>query len=360
MTEAWSNFKRSLIEGGAQPVSSEAETRIARFADLETEYHALARGPALFDRSHRRLLAATGADRATWLHNLTSNQVKPLAVGDGNYAFCLNVQGRILFDLNVLVGEESIDVDLDEVFLPVASAHFEKYTIIEDVTVVDRSDEFVRLGLSGEAAPDVLARLGATNAANMPLLGRLNMSWNNAAVRVVRSDYCGPFGLELFVPADRAVDVWRWLVEEAGAVPVGEDAMEIRRIEAGLPRPGRELTDAYLPAETGQAERAVSRNKGCYLGQEIVERMHARGVVARRLVGLVMTGDERPSAGAGLTDPSGTTVGTVTSVCRSLLRRGIIGLGYVRTEWSEPGRRLETMWRERSVGVTVAALPFTA
>ncbi len=132
------------------------------------------------------------------------------------------------------------------------------------------------------------------------------------------------------------------------------------RIEAGLPWPFREITDEYLPAETRQLDRAVSFTKGCYLGQEVVERMRSREVVARQLVGVELEGSLVPPVGAVLKADGDKPVGQITSACRSVARRGVIGLGYVKTAHAAVGTCLTVSWEDRSARATVAELPFTA
>lgn len=356
---------------------------------LENEYRALGAGPAIVDRSYRALLEVTGADRATWLHNLTTNQVKNLGRGEGNYAFVLNNQGRILFDVNILARAESIWVDLDRRFLQTAKKHFSKYAITEDVTVVDRSEEFVRLGLVGPKAVALLAELGAANAEAMAQLSHVTIQIPEAdqshgrkladtntdqnrdcqgavhvsatvnrsmsvAVLVMRHDFCGPFAVELFVPADRAVEFRGAMIDQHRAIPVGDDAVQVHRIEAGIPWPGHEITDEYLPAETRQLERAVSFQKGCYLGQEVVERMRSRHVVARQLVGLRLDGPPIPALKSEVSDTEGKPMGHVTSSCHSQLLNCPIALAYVKTASSSTGSRLTVS----GASATVVDLPF--
>jgi len=326
---------------------------------LENEYRALGTGPAIVDRSYRAFLEVTGADRATWLHNLTTNQVKNLGRGEGNYAFVLNIQGRILFDVNVLVRAESIWLDLDRRFLETAKKHFSKYSITEDVTVVDRSAEFVRFGLVGPGAVVLLAELGAPNAEVLQTLGLSQIEWRGAIVPLIRHDFCGPFAVELFVPADRTVEFRSTMVDHHRAIPVRDDAVQVHRIEAGIPWPGHEITDEYLPAETRQLDRAVNYHKGCYLGQEVVERMRSRQVVARQLVGLRLDGSAIPALRSEISNPEGKPVGQVTSSCHSPALNCPIALGYVKTASSATGAALRLAWDDGAANAMVTDLPFT-
>ncbi len=335
--------------------------RVARFGGLTGEHQALNVGCALVNRADRGLLELSGGDRAAWLHNLVTNDVKGLSPGDGHYAFALNVQGRILFDLNILVGKDSIRLDLDRQWLSIAKAHFERYTIAEDVCVTDRSGEFLRLALAGDAIGKLLHEFSAGHAANMPWLGTTEATWEGTPIRLFRHDFCGTRGVELLVPTEKAATLWSWLTDSlrsVPAVPVGDDAVQMRRIEAGIPWPGREITDEYLPAETGQAQRAVSFQKGCYLGQEVVERMRSRGVVARQLVGLRVSGDAVPPPVASIEGAPGQLVGSVTGSCQSIGVGGVIALGYVKTASAREGTTLSILWDGEKRDATVVALPF--
>jgi folate-binding protein YgfZ len=356
----WQELRHAWLDGGAVAVPGTDPTQIARYVDVASEYLALTEGSALIDRADRGLIEITGSDRTSWLHNLTTNQVSMLSVGDGNYAFSLNQQGRILFDLNILVRDGAIWIDLHRCFLDAAQTHFGKYKVMEHVTLRDLSAESVRLGVAGRKAFEAAARLGAPQAERMAQLNHTTLNWEGATLILVRHDFCGAPAVELIVPADVASACWQWLVDSAGAVPVGDDAVQIKRIEAGIPWPGCEIRDEYLPAETGQFERAVNFRKGCYLGQEIVERMRSRNVVARRLVGLRFEGHVLPAAGAALSAEDGSAVGSVTSVCHSLADRGGIGLGYARTASAEPGTRLFTAVGANGTGAVVVSLPFAA
>lgn len=359
----WQEFANEQLHDGATAVTDTPGTQVASYGDPGAEYAALTDGLALVDRSYRGLLEVTGADRASWLHNLTTNEVKNLSSGEGNYAFCVNLRGRILFDLNVLVRPECIWLDIDRRYLPIARPHFDKYAIIEDVTVKDRSEEFVRFGLVGDAVKPWLAELGAPQAAAMPWLATADVERPAGPMTVLRHDFCGPFSVELFVPSSQAVAFWQDLLDESNArraVPVGDDAVQIRRIEAGLPWSRQDITDEYLPAETGQFDRGVSFRKGCYLGQEVVERMRSRGALARRLVGLTLEGDDVPTPPVPLTDDAGRTVGTLTSACRSLTVGSVIALGYVKTDAASTGASLRALYGDREINAVVTDLPFVA
>lgn len=336
-------------------------SRVIRSRDsIQEQYAALNSGPAWIDRSYRSLIEVTGNDRVAWTHNLTTNQVKTLSCDEGNYAFVLNVQGRILFDLNVVVRAESVWLDLDRRFLHIALSHFNRYIIMEDVRLTDRSGNFVRVALAGDGAKNLLAELGAGHAAAMPAVSITTMTHGHAKFDTMRNDFCGVFAADLFLPVSHA-DTLKAEIQSLRSAPlmeVDDNVVQIRRIEAGIPWPGAEITDEILPAETRQLERAVSFQKGCYLGQEIVERMRARKVVAKMLSGLKLSGDVVPPPGAEVVAESGGLVGKITSACHSVALNAPIALAYIKTASATPDAKVQVHWNEHSLPALVVPLPF--
>lgn len=328
---------------------------------INQQYAVLHTGPAWIDRSYRALLEVTGKDRVAWAHNLTTNQVKTLGRDEGNYAFVLNAQGRILFDLNIVARAESIWIDLDHRFLQTALTHFNKYIIMEDVRLADRTGDFARVALAGPHAKERLAELGAGHAAAMPAVAMTTIMHNGVSVDVMRNDFCGVFAVDLFPPRAAASAFEADMKSPRHSLPatqVDDHVVQIRRIEAGIPWPGLEITDEVLAAETRQLERAVSFQKGCYLGQEIVERMRARKVVAKLLSGVKISSDEPPPPGAEIFSDTGAVVGKITSSCHSVTLGAPIALTYIKSAFASPGTALQLRWSDGSVPGAVAPLPF--
>ncbi len=328
---------------------------------IKPQYAALNSGAAWIDRSYRSLIEVTGKDRVAWVHNLTTNQVKTLGCDEGNYAFVLNVQGRILFDLNVVVRAASIWLDLDRRFLQTALTHFKKYIIMEDVRLTDRTADFMRVALAGEQAKQLLAELGAGHAAAMPAVSMTTIVHGQSRIDVMRNDFCGVFAVDLFLPlsiSSAFEGEIRGSHRALPAIQVEDEVVQIRRIEAGIPWSGAEITNDVLPAETRQLERAVSFQKGCYLGQEIVERMRARKVVAKMLSGLKVSGEIVPAPGSEIVAEAGGVVGIVTSSCHSVALNGPVALAYIKTTSAAAGTALQVRWDGNFVPGVVVPLPF--
>ncbi len=298
----------------------------ALFDTPAAEYEAARSAPLLLDRSDRDLLVLVGKDHQPWLHNLVTNSVTALAEGAGNYAFALNLKGRILFDLNILSLPEALWLDLDHAAVAVAAAHFDRHLFTEDVKLENVSGQYARLGCSGRGAADVARALGVTKLAGLPALSHVALP---DGARLIRHDFAGATGFELLVPRGQAAAWWDRLAE-LGARPTGYRTLDLLRIEAGIPWLRCDLDEQALPPETGQVERAVSFHKGTYLGHEVVERMRARGVLARRLVRL------RAADGTGLEVPAPLMrdqleVGRITSLVSHPTKPYWPGLGYLKT-----------------------------
>lgn len=353
---------RQLLETHTAQFSRVNEAEVVQsFGDESSEYTGASTSVGLYPALDRGTIEIGGGDRAAWLNNLVTNEIKNLKAGEGNYAFAPTVKGRILFDLNMLVLPELLWLDLDSRSRPTALAHFDRYTITEDVSMTDRTEEFVRLVMSGPATGSVAAKIGVPQAASMASLGSTQATVAGTHCLLVRHDFAGVLGVELFVPSDRASAAWSELLELCGAEggrPVGRSAVETLRIEAGIPAMGAEITDEVLPAETRQLERAVSYVKGCYLGQEVVERMRSRGGLARQLVGLKLEADGLVQPGAKLRHEE-KEVGRITSCCVSPKTGGTIALGYLRTSAAQPGTIVDVM-ADPTRQAEVAELPFSS
>jgi len=295
-------------------------------------YKALHDGAALLDLSGRGRIRITGEDRARLLHAMVTNHVEQLQPGEGCYAFFLNAQGRILGDMNLLRFEDFFLLETEPETRTKSYEHLDKYIIADDVTVEDATDETTELGIEGPKAADVLAAVSAP----VP-----DKPWSHAAwgERVVaRLSTTGTPGFAVIGPRREREELARML-EAAGAVPAGPEDARVVRIENGRPRYGEDITEKNLPQETGLLH-AIHFNKGCYLGQEIVERIRSRGGVHRFLVRLAIEATEPPAAGTPVTT-RGKVVGEITSAAWSPDAGKVLALGYVRLAEAPKGTVLE-------------------
>ncbi len=315
----------------------------------------------LIGRGNRAILALRGGDRADWLQGFVTNEVKGLRPGAGNYAFATDRMGRVVFDVNVLVRDDAVWLDLDRDRVAGARKHLDRYIITEDVAIEDLTGAVVRFGLLGPGAAELAQRIGLDGLSALARLQSLRIDVAGMEVIAVRHDFAGVLGAELIVTQPDAAEAVRaalWSAgEPLGIAEVSAEALDVLRIEAGIPWMGRDISEDTLPPETGQIDRGISYQKGCYLGQEIIERMRSRGGLARQLVGLKLDGATPPVPGA-VVEVEGSATGNVTSVCMSPAVGATIGLGYVRPAHAAPGTTVTTRVDGAAVMGAVAELPF--
>jgi folate-binding protein YgfZ len=310
---------------------------IDSFGSVEDEYWALKESAALMDLSLRGKLIVRGKDAPRFLHGQVTNEIKQLEVGRGCYAFFLNVHGHILADARILRLEpETFWIDTEQQRVEAIRETLNKHIIADDVEVLDPDESLACVALEGPCALEVLRdAIGFEPPHMLPLE---HMEVPDMGIRLARTSLSGEFGFWLWGDAERLAAVWM-RGEKSGAAlgtrPVGHLAAEICRIENGIPRYDAEITDKTLPQETGQLH-AISFSKGCYLGQEIVERIRARGHVNRKLAGLLFVGRQNVSAGLELYS-DGQPAGMITSAAYSYGLRRTIALGMVRREAAGPG-----------------------
>ena len=301
-------------------------------------YDAVHRAVGLIDRSARVRLEVTGPDRAKFLHNLTTNEVKRLPAGRGCEAFVTSLQGKTLGYVTLLVTEERILLRTDPGGLEFVLPHFAKYGALDEVEWADVSPDTFELHLAGPNARALLERIGGAIPEDADYR-HLARTIAGREARVVREAPAGPPGLTLIGLRSDLPEI-AGAVREAGAalglVEVDGQAAEALRIEAGTPAFGRDVRPENLPQEVGRDARAISFVKGCYLGQETVARIDALGHVNKILKGLRIACEAVPPAGTPL-EAGGKVVGTITSAASSPTTGGPIALAYLKVAFATPG-----------------------
>jgi len=336
---------------GKLPVARVAEYCGAQtpafFSSPQEELAALRTGCGMFDLGWRAKLVVTGRDRTRWLNGMVTNNIRDLAPGHGVYSFLLSAQGHILGDMYVFNRGESFLIDTDRSQVEGLTQLLKKYIIMDQVVLSETGQNLITtLGLEGPNAKAVLVRAGF-EPSELQALEVEDRMWDDAALSLVRSL---PGGYLIWLPRESAGGMWEALVA-AGASPVGLAAREMWRIVAGIPRYGVDIRERDLPQETAQ-EHALNFSKGCYIGQEIVERIRSRGAVHRRFTGFAFEGQTPPAPGTKI-ERDGRELGEITSV--AVLPSGqALGLGYLRREAGGPGTTVEA----GGVTATVSELPF--
>jgi len=318
---------------------------------------AVRQGAGLFRMAERGVIEVAGGDRVRWLNGMVSNDVTALAPGgpSGCAALLLTPKGGIVADLQVLLRDDALWLDLERAALPAVLERLRKHVIADDVLLADRSPELSRLGLEGPAAAAVLGA-AAGEAPALAADGARALVLGGIPVLAAAFGWSGERAFQLFAPAaqeERLVASLRAAGAAKGLVEGDAAALEVLRVEAGIPRLGRELGPDVLPPEA-RLEAAVSYTKGCYTGQEIVARLRSRGQVRHRLVGLALEGGAPPQVGAEV-QVGEATVGEVTSAALSP-RRGAIALAFVRRPHDAPG----TAVRVAGIAARVEDLPLVS
>ena len=381
---------------------------VSTFGHPQAEYAAIRRGVGLLDLPQRGVIEATGTDRHAFLNNLLTNGLvhpktkAPLPAGHGCYSFFLNLKGRVVADMNVLEvpGQDRTLIDCDAASVATLLATFDLYLFAEKTTLKDATAELYAMALHGPSAVELLADAADGPVAFEPTpadfpatvdLPTTVVTIGGVECVAYRDDPCGVPGVTLLMPRDSAVAVWSDLTTRFGQTeddrdfgrrrlrPVGWAMFNAVRIEGGRPvmgvdfaaappsKPGKkaeaesseEKKVGVLPAETGPLfERAVSVTTGCYLGQEVVARMHARKQVARKIVGVRMDEDALPSAGA-VVEVDDVQVGVVTSSTLSpVMSAASICLATIKRPHFEPGTSVTIPAEGRHARGSVVELPF--
>jgi folate-binding protein YgfZ len=327
----------------------------ARFGNPQAEWAELRFGCGVYDLGYRAKISLTGADRVRWLNGMVTNNIRDLAADRGVYAFLLNPQGHILGDLYSYNRGDSILIDTDRSQLEKILATFDHYIIMDDVEVKNLSDELTALGITGPKARDVLNKAGIAVPEMQPLQAveaTCECDCDCVKCTVVRGQDSETESYDLWLSPSEVRKTSDALLA-AGASPVGFEAIELQRIVSGIPLYGVDIRERDLPQETEQ-ERALNFNKGCYVGQEIIERIRSRGAVHRKFSGFIADGVAAIPPGNKIVAGE-KEVGEITSVAALDLRgvKKTVALGYLRREVSTPGREVVIA----GVKAIVASLP---
>lgn len=313
-----------IAEASPTPVAalfpaSDLQMRLGRitprvFAEIELELAALVHSSAVYDLGYLTRIRVTGEDRIRWLNGMVTNTVQSLSQGYGNYTLILNAQGRIQGDGYVFRAADQLTFETDRSQAPRLLAHLGHFIIMDDVELHELDAETTTLGLAGPQAAKTLESLGL---AIPETLGFVAAELQNIPLTVVNAYSALVPRFELWLAAKDVPAVWR-ILTESGATPTGFAALESLRILEGTPLYGVDMSDRYLPQETNLT-RALNFNKGCYLGQEIVERIRSRATVHRTLRQFELSGP-LPAPGAELrAEGDDKAIGELTSAAHYAL-----------------------------------------
>ncbi len=344
---------------GARFTSVNDAEAVADYGDVPAEYRALRETAGVLDLSFRSRLCLTGADRIRFLHGQVTNDIKALRTGEGCYAALVTAKGRMESDLNIYHLAEELLLDFEPGLGQQVSERLEKFIVADDVQVVDVAPHYGLLSVQGPAAAEAVRALELFQEVPAKLFGFTRLADPNLGeLYLVNQPRFGTRGFDLFVPEAALGAVADKLIaagSAAGGRACGWEALEAARIEAGIPRFGVDMDASNLPQEAGIEARAVSYTKGCYIGQEVLNRLHTLGHVNRelRVLRLPAAVEVLPAKGDKIFH-NGKEVGHITSATKSPVLRENFALGYVRKEANHVGTELLLRTSAGEVPATIA------
>ncbi len=351
------------LEHGARFLEVNGFEVVEDFGDVKAEHEALRRRAGVLDLSFRGRVCLTGVDRIRFLHGQVTNDIKRLQAGSGCYAALVNAKGKMECDLNVYCLADELLLDFEPGFTASLTQRLEKYVVADDVQVVEVGSLYGLLSVQGPAAAAVVNclemfdRLPAT-----PFEFSKGVDSVLGEVYLANQPRLGTSGFDLLVPTAVIRNIAKRLAETAKTVDgrlCGWRALEIARVEAGIPRFGIDMDETCLPQECGIEARAVSYSKGCYVGQEVLNRIHTMGHVNRELRGLRLANDlpSLPVKGNELWH-EGKKVGVITSAVDSPVVGGSLALGFVHRSVGRVGTRLILQAAYGESAAEIVELPF--
>jgi len=329
------------------------------YGDSSSEYAAVRDGAAgLIDLSSRARIEVSGAEAVQFLNGLVTNDVKSLEEGAWISAAFPNVQGRLLANTRVLRRGDKFLFDTEAATHERVLKTLERFTLAGDFHVADTTAQTALLSVQGARAGEIVGAILGDEAARVEHARLAVVTWRDSRITVIHATHTAEDGFDLFTDATAAPELWEALTS-AGARPVGFEALETLRIEAGLPRYGVDMSDTNVVLEAA-LDDAVSYTKGCYIGQEIIARIHWRGHVAKRLAGLSFdNADDKaaPPHDSKIRAIDSKEIGRVTSSTFSPRLKRVVALGYVRYDYLAPGTEVRVVTEGGERTAHVAEVP---
>ena len=313
------------------------------FSEWQAEYRMLRETVGVIDKNYRAYLIFAGPDRVRYLNAILTNDIKGLAENHANVSLFLNPQGHIQAEIEAHARSEELFCVSYAMIRERLVPAFDKYIIMDDVTLTDKTGEYGTLAVEGPRAPAIVEQLSGVRLSELSELESREVSVQGIACRVVRRTAGKGASGELLLSHEHLEQFWKMLSDAAlqqGGGPVGYKALNTVRLEQGVPWFGYDFGEKQIPHEAGLENSHISYTKGCYTGQEIVERVRSRGQVNRVRASLRFEGDSAPAPNSPLLS-EGKEVGYVTRTGFSPAVNSVIGMGYLRREKAAPGAVLE-------------------
>lgn len=315
------------------------------FGDMAGEFRNARESVALIDKNYGAYLSFTGPDRVRYLNAILTNNIKDLSNGQGNVSLLLNPQGHILAEIETYALAEKLFCVSHAMIRERLMEVLEKFIIMDDVTLADETHRFGTLALEGPKAAAIVRELSGVDVAALGDLTSTESAVDVIPCRIVKRSPGGIGGTEFVVQTENLAALWEVLlaaVRKHGGGPMGYTALSGLRLAQGVPWFGYDFGEKQIPHEAGLQDSHISYTKGCYTGQEIVERVRSRGQVNRQRVSLVFSGEAVPEAGTPLT-LDGKEAGFVTRAAKAwdAVPPRVLGMSYLRREAGWTGSNLQ-------------------
>jgi folate-binding protein YgfZ len=313
------------------------------FSDFTAEYRAAREFVALFDSNWHAAITLTGPDRVRYLNAIVTNDVKALSEGTGTLALLLNPQGHILAELEIYAFKDKLLVLTHASVRERTIETLDKFIIMDDVTLEDITDKLGSLAIEGPKAGAIFSQATGLAIEGFSEMAFADVTIDAVPCHLIRHSHFGLPGAEIIAPREKLEIIWQNLhtaVHAQHGAPIGMQALNALRLEAGIPWFPFDFNDTVIPHEAALETTHISFSKGCYTGQEIVERVRSRGHVNRRRTQLKFSTQDPLPSGTKLR-VNGTEVGYITSGAFSPSAGTAIGMAYVRREHNTPGSTVE-------------------
>lgn len=331
----------------------------ASYGSVEKEVVSVRKGIGLIDLSSRGKLRLTGKDHLRLLQGMLSNDVMKLENGRGVYATLLTVKGKVMSDMRVYKGKDYALMDLEQGMNKTIRDHLVKYKLSYKAEIEDISFDYSLFHICGPGAAEFLEDLYGFRAGDLNNLEFAELGSDDRKIILISVNRTGESGFDLMVTNRIANELWSKIIEkgkDAGLTPFGADSLEVMRVEAGIPVYGSDFDDSTIPIEAG-LWNALSFEKGCFIGQEVVARIKWRGRVNWHLVTIQIESDKLPARNDAIYNDSGKKIGRITSPVYSYQLKSPISLAYLRREYVEPGTKIHVQSGDISMEASVISPP---
>ncbi|MDQ3666762.1 MAG: aminomethyltransferase family protein [Acidobacteriota bacterium] len=352
-----SPLEETHIRLGALLTDRDSWSVPASYGDQLFEYAAVREaGAGVIDLSSRGRFQVSGSEAVQFLNGLITNDMKTLAENQWMPAVFPNVQGRLLANVRVVRNRDGFLIDTEGATHETVLKTIQRFTLAGDFHMADRTKQTALLSVQGKQATEIVGTVLGQTPLGLSRNGVVEIEWQQKSLTVLRATSTAEDGFDIVVSADQATPLWDAFVH-AGARPIGHEALDRLRIEAGVPRYGIDMDETNVVTETGLDE-AVSYTKGCYIGQEIIARIKYRGHVAKKLVGLFFDRAMRLDKDLKIKSADDKEIGRITSHTFSPHLGCTIALGYVKYDYLAPDTEVRVTSSHGDLPARVAELPF--